>query len=341
VRRGAVAVCLAVVSACASGRSGNGASPSATSAPQSGYTWQSSSGLPTPRTEVAVASIETQVFVVGGFTADGRASGAVEMFDASEGEWTEGAFPPLPDPLHHTAVVATSGQLYVFGGYRSDGSPSSRVWALTPHRVPVGGTPGPGAWERRPDMPTARGAHAAVLVDGVVHVIGGASRFGGQTSLVRAHEAYDLKRRAWTMLPELPDPRDHVAAASIGDELFVAGGRELSAARNTGRLDVFDTKTKTWTRGPDMPTPRGGIAAATLDGRLFVFGGEEPAGTFDETEIYEPRARVWRTGPPMPTARHGLGAATTGDDSIAVVAGGPEPGLTVSDVIEFLASADG
>ncbi len=307
---------------------------------ESGYAWQSASGLPTPRTEVAAAAIETQVFVVGGFTADGEASGAVEMFDTSEGEWSPGDLPELPEPLHHTAMVASGGLLYVFGGYGADGNASSAVWSLIPYQTPPNGTPGPGAWQRRSDMPTARGAHAAVLIDGVVHIVGGAARFGGQTKLVQTHEAYDIERRTWTALPAFPDPRDHLAAAAIGDDLLVVGGRRLSAAKNSGRLDVFDTKSKTWTRGPDMPTPRGGIAAAVLDGRLFVFGGEEPSATFDETEIYDPDARMWRTGPPMPTARHGLGAAPTGYDTVAVVAGGPEPGLSVSDVIEFLGLAE-
>jgi N-acetylneuraminic acid mutarotase len=333
---------VATLTACSSGgdRSNDAIPAPSTTAVQNGYTWQRGSGLPTPRTEVAVAASETQVFVVGGFTADGEASGAVEMFDSSEGEWTRGSFPALPAPLHHTAMVSYRAQLYVFGGYRSDGSASSAVWSLNPYRQPVNGTPGPGAWERRPDMPTARGAHAAVLVGGVVHVIGGASRFVGQAKLVRTHEAYDLKQRTWTTLPPFPDPRDHLAAAAIGGDLLVVGGRKLSASLNTGRLDVFDTKAKTWKRGPDMPTPRGGIAAAALDERLFVFGGEQPSGTFDETEIYDPETRAWRAGPQMPTARHGLGAATNVYDSIAVVGGGPEPGLSVSDAIEFLVPAD-
>jgi hypothetical protein len=37
----------------------------------------------------------------------------------------------------------------------------------------------------------------------------------------------------------------------------------------------------------------------------------------------------------MPTARHGLAVAAVGDD-IFTVAGGPQPGLTVSDVNEVL-----
>ena len=278
--------------------------------------------------------VGTRVFVAGGFTADGRASDAVEAFGTADERWNRRPLPRLREPLHHSAMVANAGRLYLFGGYRADGSASSRAWFLDPDSDAF-------SWERLPDMPTARGAHAAALVGRVVHIIGGATGFGGSVKLTRTHEAYDVDRRTWTTLPAFPEPRDHLAAAAVGDRVFVVGGRKLSAARNTGRLDVFDARTRSWTRAPDMPTPRGGIGAAALGGRLFVFGGEEPAGTFDETEIYDPEAETWAAGPPMPTARHGLGAAAMPVDRIAVVAGGPEPGLTVSDVIEFLVQEDG
>ena len=342
MKRLALIVAMAIAASCTSDVSRNAATPSATSSGAvGGYAWHSSAGLPTPRTEVAVAADELQVFVVGGFTADGESTGVLEVYDSSEGQWLTASFPSLPEPLHHTAMIAYRAQIYVFGGYRADGSASSAVWVLNPHTTPPNGTPGPGTWQRRPDMPTARGAHAAVLIDGVVHVIGGASRFGGRARLVDAHEAYDIERRTWATLPAFPEPRDHLAAAAIADDLYVVGGRNLSLARNSGRLDVFDTTAKRWTRGPDMPTPRGGIAAAAMDDRLFVVGGEEPSGTFDETEIYDPRSRAWRAGPRMPTARHGLGAAApSAGRGIAVVGGGPEPGLSVSDVIEFLVPAD-
>ena len=344
MRRTAAALALTIAVACSSEPpapepSPRGSRSSATSV-QGGYVWGAGSGLPTPRTEVAVATIETQVFVGGGFAADGKASDALEMYESAEGEWSRDVFPPLPEPLHHAAMVGYHSQLFVIGGYRADGTVSSAVWSLNPHRAPPGGTPGPGTWQRRADMPTARGAHAVAVVGDRFHAIGGASRFGGgQPKLVRAHEAFDPKRNMWTTLPAFPDPRDHLAAAAIGSSLFVAGGRKLSLATNTGRLDVFDVKSGAWSTAPDMPTARGGIAAASADGLVFVFGGEQASGTFDETEIYDPEERVWRAGPPMPTARHGLGAGVVTGGRIAVVGGGPEPGLSVSDAIDVLRRA--
>lgn len=328
---GALLVALAVAWSCASG-GGSEDDRSRTPHVVEGSAWERHAGLPTPRTEVAVAAVGTRVFVAGGFTQDGETSGAVETFDLAGTRWSGVA--PLPEPVHHAAMVAWAGRLLVFGGYRADGSASSKVWFLDPTRDDA-------AWEPLPDMPTPRGAHAAVLADERVHVVGGVSRFGGRTELVAAHHVYDVRRRTWSTQPALPDPRDHLAAAVIGDELYVVGGRELSAARNTGRLDVFDVQAQTWSRAPDMPTPRGGIAASVADGRLYVFGGETLSSTFHETEVFDPDTLRWAGGPPMPSARHGLGAATMADGRIAVAAGGPEPGLSVSDVVEVLTTGPG
>jgi N-acetylneuraminic acid mutarotase len=90
-----------------------------------------------------------------------------------------------------------------------------------------------------------------------------------------------------------------------------------------------------------VPTGRSGVAAAVLGARVYLFGGEmfEPRSTFDAAERYDPAADRWVVLPPMPTARHGLGAAAL-DGRIHVISGGPQAGLTFSDVHEVLEPAD-
>ena len=290
--------------------------------------------MPTPRTEVAVASIETEIFVAGGFDGDGEASDVLEVHDAAEDVWNDG--PALPEPLHHAGLAAVDGRLYLIGGYREGGEASRRVWSLVPYVTPAGSArPQPGTWRREPDMPTGRGALAVAVVGGEIHAVGGASSFGGRSRLHGAHEAFDPAGRRWTRLPELPDPRDHLAAAGDGDKLFVVGGRKLSLETNSARLDVYDAATKRWSRGADLPTTRGGLAAAAASGRVFVFGGEQPQGTFGAAEVFDVGSGTWSRAPDLPTPRHGLGA-TVFDQSVYVVGGGPEPGLSVSGATEIL-----
>ena len=82
----------------------------------------------------------------------------------------------------------------------------------------------------------------------------------------------------------MPTPREHLAAAVIGDRIFVVGGR---APGNFATLEAYSPATNTWQRLADMPTARGGLGAAASGGKLYVFGGEAP-GVFPHTEEYDP-----------------------------------------------------
>ena len=102
----------------------------------------------------------------------------------------------------------------------------------------------------------------------------------------------------------------------------------------------YDPRRRTWQALPPMRTARGGIASARLrDGRIVVFGGEELTGpgpvpsrrSSSSTRV----RRRWSALPDMRTPRHGLGGAALGNRVFALQ-GGPQPGLSFSNAIEFL-----
>jgi hypothetical protein len=126
-----------------------------------------------------------------------------------------------------------------------------------------------------------------------------------------------------------------LAAAALGDVVYVAGGRVGSLESNLPTLEAFDTRDLTWEELPAMPTARGGIAAAAFERRIHVLGGESPTGTFDSNEAFDPELRRWLPMAPLPTPRHGLGAAVVAD-RLYTVAGGTEPGFSLSSVVEAL-----
>jgi hypothetical protein len=84
-----------------------------------------------------------------------------------------------------------------------------------------------------------------------------------------------------------------------------------------------------------MPTARGGSAATATSNGYVVSAGGEAGSTFDEAEAYDVRVERWLALPPIPTARHGLGMVAVGTVAYAI-AGGTEPGLSVSDVVETI-----
>jgi hypothetical protein len=64
-------------------------------------------------------------------------------------------------------------------------------------------------------------------------------------------------------------------------------------------------------------------------------GGESPPGTNRTVWALRPGNRAWTALPDLPTPRHGLGVVALGG-RIWAIAGGPEPGLTVSGAVESL-----
>ena len=82
---------------------------------QSAGTWTKAAPAPTARTEVAVASLDGKIYVVGGFKGFGATS-SVEVYDPSTNRWTEKA--SLPAALHHAGIGAANGKLYVVGGVK-------------------------------------------------------------------------------------------------------------------------------------------------------------------------------------------------------------------------------
>lgn len=325
VRAAGATLVLALVTACTGDPSVPTPPPRPTAEVLPGsFAWSTFPELNTPRTEVSAAQAGGRLYVAGGFIADGSASAVLEAIDpASDDEWQD--LDPLPEPLHHTALVAASDDLYLIGGYGADGAASDRAWRKRP------GT----GWERLPDLPEARGAHAAALVGDRIHVVGGATSFGGNPELVSSHHVLDTGTAQWSEASPLPAPRDHLAAASPEGSLYVLAGRSLSLDSVTDVTQVFEPGTGDWTAAGSMTTARGGFAAAAWRGMVVVAGGEISAGTIAEVEAFDPGTGRWRSLPDLPTPRHGLGVAALGED-LFVLGGGPDPGLTVSGVVEVL-----
>ena len=63
---------------------------------------------------------------------------------------------------------------------------------------------------------------------------------GGQADgrLVKTTEVFDGKR--WSDGADIPTPREHLAAASDGQFVYVVGGRALSPDKNTAALERYD-----------------------------------------------------------------------------------------------------
>ncbi len=286
--------------------------------------WSQGPAVPTARTEVATAILEDELYVIGGFEENSQPTGVVEVLDLLEEEWRQVA--GLPTPLHHARALAIDGRVHVFGGY------NAIPFQATPTHLVY--DPGEDNWTQGPPLPRARGGHGAAVLDGEAYLVGGVGTDG---ELVEQTDVYDPDNETYTQAAQLPTPRDHLGVAASEGWIHAVGGRSQSLDSNMDTHEVMRPG-EGWIEAPPMPTARGGVDAAAVDGWIVVAGGEASDKTFDEVEAWHPREGGWVDWPSLPTARHGLGADGY-DSRLITTAGGPEPGLTVSDALEVLGSS--
>ncbi|MEX0850574.1 MAG: kelch repeat-containing protein, partial [Gaiellaceae bacterium] len=75
--------------------------------------WEERAPMPLPRTEVAAATVGSEIMVLGGFTGDRGASKRADAYAPARNSWRR--LPDLPVGLHHTTAVGAGGKLYVLG----------------------------------------------------------------------------------------------------------------------------------------------------------------------------------------------------------------------------------
>lgn len=305
VRTGIAAVVGLVVAAAATARPADDA-------------WRTAAPVPGPRTEVAAARFGAEIGVVGGYLPDGSSSRRADAYSPARDNWRP--LPPLPAGVNHAAAAAWRGRLLVVGGYVARGRPTRAAYELVR-----------GRWRALPLLPGPRAAHGAAVVGDRLYVVGGVT---GPGALARRTLVLDLRTRRWTSIAG-PTPREHLAVAAVGGRVYALGGRLAGIDTNLKTLEVLDPRSRAWRGLPGIPHPRGGTGAAARGTELVSVGGEEPSGTIASVYAYGTRTRRWRRLPDLPTPRHGLGVAAF-DGRVYVLAGGPRPGLTVSDANEVL-----
>jgi N-acetylneuraminic acid mutarotase len=133
-------------------------------------------------------------------------------------------------------------------------------------------------------------------------------------------------------LPSLPTPRGAVAAAVVGDRLYVAGG--MAAGVPLRVVEAYDFGAGGWERVADLPADREHIAGVSLGGRFYVVGGRNrQTDALPDVTRYDPATDSWERLPDMPV-RAGGGEAQPFDGALLAIGGGDDRGGTVTGAVQ-------
>ncbi len=146
-----------------------------------------------------------------------------------------------------------------------------------------------------------------------------------------AQQAGDADRGAWRTAAPAPTKRTEVAAAMLGNKIYVVGGFEKPSLNNvinlsiTPSLEEYDSSTDRWTSKTPMPVGLHHVGIGVVGGRMYVIGGYKQSGLsvwgpVATVYAYEPSTDSWSERAPMPTARGAL-SVTVHDGKLYAIGG--------------------
>jgi N-acetylneuraminic acid mutarotase len=268
--------------------------------------WTEAPPLRRARAAHAVVAAADAIYALGG---SGAGSAIVERFDGTS--WRIAT--RLPNgPVNAPAAAVLGGRIYVIGGFSAaSNAPLTDVGVYDPAAA---------SWSSAAPLPAPRGGHAAVVIDGKIHVLGG----GNSIATIADHSVYDPATNSWSDAVPLPRSEGSAAAVVFGGSLHAIGGR--SGRDDYGDVYVLDAEGACWSEGPAIP-PRGTAGAAVYDGAIYLFGGESQGERVVLGEVYRLHAGAptWQKVTALPTPRN-YARAVVFRNAVYVVGGSPSFG---------------
>ena len=179
--------------------------------------------LPTPLSDLSVATVGGTTFAVGGFTGAAWSDGIVAV-DAGRARRVA----RLPIGLRYAAVAAVGDAVVIAGG-RTEAGPSRAIYRFTP---------ADGSVARIGTLPQPLMHASAGALGGIMYVVGGIGAAGAPVPSVLAVGAGGDVQRAAT----LPGPLSDAGVASLPGRLLVIGGSDGARAHAGGALDLGDRR---------------------------------------------------------------------------------------------------
>jgi len=194
-------------------------------------TFENNSSIDIPVAGATLVRSGSAAFRIGGRDADGiplnQVSYAKIQLDGSFGQWYSTHV--LPFGLADASAVAVGNMLYILGGTSIDGPSDKILYA----QIDATGAFVYGWLEHGKPLPWALGNAAAAVHDGRIFLIGGRGLDGDRREIIHTRIRQDGQLGHWYRSSgQLPLALSRSAAAVIGDQLFVAGGRAGSTTQN-------------------------------------------------------------------------------------------------------------
>ncbi len=193
-------------------------------------------------------------------------------------------------------------------------------------------------WRDLPALPSGRSDFAlsgvATSSGSALYVIGGTADADPTGDVLR----YDFVTETWTSAAPKPLAVADVQAATIGQRIYVPGGR-IADGTISAELEMYDPQVDAWISLAPIPEPRSRYALATLDGKLYLFGGWDGVNYSDMVWRYSPDDNAWERLNNMPVLTADAGAVAV--DGLIYLLGGENASGQLNQSLRYNPSDEG
>lgn len=226
--------------------------------------WRTAPTLPSGRTGFAIASVGSELYVIGGETETETASAEGFALNPRENVWRP--FANKPTAVKHAPAAVILGQIIVPGGEFAEGA--TDVVEIY--------SPSADAWRTTSTLPQPTSGSVALAHDDTLYLFGGVDDSGIVTNGVFAWEP---ETGLWRPLPDMPTGRAHATGGIVDDILYIVGGVSGLDATNDplNVCEKFDPAMETWETCPPLQHPRAYASGTTILNKLYVMGGSDAA----------------------------------------------------------------
>ena len=251
-------------------------------------TWTELAPMPAALNHANVAVVNGMIYYLGGLAATGPAywnrSSACAVYDPSANKWT--VLPDMPEErsIGSAATMVVGDTVYLPGGLLKTnltGDEEGTTAMFTSYNVRTQ------KWTALPDLPAPRDHAGKGQYGNMLYILGG--RLFGHWNVTDTVFGYDIHSRRWyTDFARMPTGRGGAASATVGSEMFTAGGEgdHETSTHVWPQVQAYDAAKDTWTSYVDMATPVHGTAAVAYNGQIVIPGGGLETGG-DPTQLVQ------------------------------------------------------
>ena len=231
-----------------------------------------------PRTQAVSAVLDSQLYLIGGYTTAGKVTESVSVLNVARGTWHEEK--PLIRGRRSAGAAVLNDRIYVATGLQSaetDKIPTDETYLEFFALGDIGRRPFDD-WAVLQAGNYVRAEGIMVPYDEEFYWFNG---FAPDLQQQAYNEKYDPATDTWCPIAQIPDAADgsiqygtHTSVALIDSSIWFAGNRigtDPGLVQNS--LWIYDIPADSWRKGPELPMPTGAGGLARVGDEVHYIGG--------------------------------------------------------------------